>query len=219
MLCCCCFRIAFLYSFERYEVRKYSEVERSVNLTLLDIIKVYYRKKPQSWPKSIPAKPAFLNISLLQSLVTLNLVLKYWFLHLIKVSANFDIDFIKNTIWKKTIFRSCYFCIPLPLSLKLWIALVSILKGLRVDENKCGGDCPSKVAVHHYRPSCKTMWWRKFYTFLPLRRDLFLNCLLNSGMFCFIHLLLQGKSLTLSPDSFPAGQFFYNLPLLRCFVA
>lgn len=45
MLCCCCFRIAFLYSFERYEVRKYSEVESSVNLTPIDIIKVYYRKE------------------------------------------------------------------------------------------------------------------------------------------------------------------------------
>lgn len=39
MLCCCCFKTAFLYSFERYEVRKYSEVENSVNLTPPYIIK------------------------------------------------------------------------------------------------------------------------------------------------------------------------------------
>lgn len=81
------------------------------------------------------------------------------------------------------------------------------------------GTLSFKITIHYCRPNCKTMWWRKFYTFLPLSRGLFLKCLLSSGIFWFIFLLLQGKFLTLSPDSFPDGQFFYNLPLLRCFVA
>lgn len=45
MFCCCCFKTAFLSSFERHEVRKYSEVESSVNVTPPDTTKGYYRKE------------------------------------------------------------------------------------------------------------------------------------------------------------------------------
>lgn len=51
----------------------------------------------QPWPKSL-IKPAFLNVSLPQSLVSVNMVLKYWYLHLTKVNGNFGIDFNGNIV-------------------------------------------------------------------------------------------------------------------------